>query len=268
MDTPMPAFFKFDNTLGALLAGGLVAAALWGVTCVQTYIFFMSETTDRTWHKALVAFLVILDTFDTVLTCHILYFYLVSNYLAPQALEFPVCSAVLDVAVTAFSNFIVRGAYARRVYGLSKGNILGTLWILLLSLFDLCEEQDTSFTALTSYPPAITVKAFGMETFMQVESLSTLMYLNFAASTSSDFSVAFALCYLLHRFRTGFERFVNALNLEDNINLNTGLIAAFDSTASMLSYVFMPHNFIFLAFYLLLGKLGLVRIDFSSYECV
>ncbi|KAJ7434533.1 hypothetical protein B0H11DRAFT_2296276 [Mycena galericulata] len=143
----------------------------------------MSETTDRTWHKALVAFLVILDTFDTVLTCHILYFYLVSNYLAPQALEFPVWSAVLHVAVTAFSNFIVRGAYARRVYGLSKGNILGTLWILLLSLFNLCEEQDTSFTALTSYPPAITVKAFGMETFMQVESLSTLMYLNFAANS-------------------------------------------------------------------------------------
>jgi len=52
-----PVLPHFDNTLGALLIGGLVATALWGVTCVQTFAFFMGETKDRAWHKALVAFL-------------------------------------------------------------------------------------------------------------------------------------------------------------------------------------------------------------------
>jgi hypothetical protein len=36
------------------------------------------------------------------------------------------------------------------------------------------------------------------------------MYLNFAAGTSSDLSVALALCYLLRGSRTGFQRFVDA----------------------------------------------------------
>ncbi|KAJ7143735.1 hypothetical protein C8R44DRAFT_139457 [Mycena epipterygia] len=236
---------QFANTLGALLVAGLVATALWGVTCVQTFTYFMGDTEDRPLHKALVAFLLVLDTFDTVLNGHILYFYLVTNYLAPQALVFPVWSVIIHVAATSVSNFIVRSTFARRVYRLSNGNILGTLWIVLLSLLDL------------SCGLTITVKAFSLSTFLDLESLSSLMYLNFAAGTSSDLSVAFALCYLLRQSRTGFQRTDSLIRMLMMYTINTGLIVALDATAGMFAYVFMPHNFIFLGFYLLLSKLYL-----------
>ncbi|KAJ7080612.1 hypothetical protein B0H15DRAFT_856553 [Mycena belliarum] len=241
----VPVIPHFDNTLGALLVGGMVATALWGVTCVQTYTFFMSCTTDRAWSKALIALLWVLDTFDTFLNCHILYFYLVTNYLAPQAIFFPVWSVIIHVAATSISNFIVRCAFARRVYRLSNGNIPGTLVIISLSLLDL------------SCGLAITGKAFGMQTYMQLDSLSSLMYLNFAAGTSSDLSVALALCYLLRGSRTGFQRTDSLIRVLMLYTVNTGLIVALDASAGMLTYIFMPHNFIFLGFYLLLSKLYL-----------
>ncbi|KAJ7723669.1 hypothetical protein B0H16DRAFT_1737112 [Mycena metata] len=236
---------KFDNTLGALLVGGLAATALWGVTCVQTYTFFMGGSTDRASQKTLVALLWVLDTFDTVLNCHILYFYLVTNYLNPEAIIFPVWSIIVHVAATALSNFIVRSAFARRVYRLSNGNIPGTVWLVVLSTLDL------------TCGIIITAKAFTMKTFFQLISLSSLMYLNFAAGTAADLSVALALCYLLRGSRTGFERTDSLIRMLMKYAVNTGLIVAFDAAAGMLSFVFMPTNFIFLGFYLLLSKLYL-----------
>ncbi|KAJ6494053.1 hypothetical protein C8R47DRAFT_1118208 [Mycena vitilis] len=242
--TPIP---KFDNTLGALLIGGLAATALWGITCVQTFTFFMSGNKDRAFQKALVVFLFVLDTFDTVLNGHILYFYLVTNYVAPQAVAIPVWSLLVHVAATSVSNFIVRSAFTRRVYRLSNGNIPGTLWIASLSILDLCCGL------------IITAKAFSLTSFFGLTngSVSRLMYLNFAAGTSSDLSVALALCYLLRGSRTGFQRTDSLITVLMMYAVNTGLIVALDATAGMLTFVFMPNNFIFVAFYLLLSKLYL-----------
>ncbi|KAJ7062123.1 hypothetical protein C8F01DRAFT_124886 [Mycena amicta] len=243
--TSLPVIPAVDNTLGALLAGGLAATALWGVTCVQTFSFFMSESSERPWLKTLVAFLWVLDTFDTILNGHILYFYLISNYFSPQAILVPVWSVIIHVAATSISNFIVRGVFTRRVYRLSNGNIPGTLLIAILSTLDLVCGI------------IITVKAFGITSYLQLANLSSLMYLNFAAGTSSDLSVALALCYLLHKSRTGFKGTDSLIRVLMTYAINTGLLVALDASAGLLTYVFMPHNFIFLGCYLLLSKLYL-----------
>jgi hypothetical protein len=38
-----PAAFHFDNTLGALLIGGLLAAVLYGITCTQTFVYLQHQ---------------------------------------------------------------------------------------------------------------------------------------------------------------------------------------------------------------------------------
>ncbi|KAK7052511.1 hypothetical protein R3P38DRAFT_2860734 [Favolaschia claudopus] len=250
MDSPLPPGVplpKFDNTLGALLIGGLVATALYGITVLQTFAFFMNGTTDRTAHKALVAFLFVLDTFDTFLNGHILYFYLVSNYLAPQALAVPLWSVILHVAATSLSNFIVRSAFTRRIYQLSHGNIPGTLWIAALSVLDL------------GCGILITAKAFKLKSFLDITNgmILSFMYLDFAAGTSADLSVALALCYLLARSRTGFQRTDSLIRVLMMYTVNTGMLVALDATAGLVTFILMKKNFIFLAFYLLLSKLYL-----------
>ncbi|KAF9034034.1 hypothetical protein BJ165DRAFT_1534236 [Panaeolus papilionaceus] len=48
---------QFGNTLGALLLGGTLATALWGVTCIQIYNYYMDVNKDPPWLKFLVAML-------------------------------------------------------------------------------------------------------------------------------------------------------------------------------------------------------------------
>ncbi|KAJ2919409.1 hypothetical protein MD484_g1043, partial [Candolleomyces efflorescens] len=86
----LPMDMKFDSTLGSLLLGGMGAMALWGVTCVQTYTYFTRPRKDRIFVRAMVAFLLALDTFDSALNIHILYHYMVNNYLNSYALMIPI----------------------------------------------------------------------------------------------------------------------------------------------------------------------------------
>ncbi|KAJ6629354.1 hypothetical protein B0H10DRAFT_1986780, partial [Mycena sp. CBHHK59/15] len=246
----------FDSTLGALLVGGLAATALWGVTCVQTFTFFMRETKDHPVHKALVNFMALgLDTFDTVLNCHILYFYLVRNYLDPTALIIPVWwdifpfeLSLLAVSIDVRSRSVLPSVLVRSWTAVSNGNIPVTGLILALSTLDF---------AACAFDLDLSLCRFGIESFLDLDRLSVLMYLNFAAGTSSDLSVALALCHLLRRSRTGFRRTDSLIRVLMMYTVNTGLIVAIDATAGMLAYAFMPHNFIFLGFYLLLSKLYL-----------
>ncbi|KAJ7595346.1 hypothetical protein C8J56DRAFT_1159863 [Mycena floridula] len=236
---------KFDNSLGALLIGGLVAMALWGITCVQTYTFFSLNSRDRPRFKLLILFLWTLDTFDSCLNGHLLYYYMVKNYLNPGALLSPVWSIIIHVAITSISNFIIRSMFAHRVYRLSHSNIPGTLWIFALSATDLVCGI------------VISAKAFKITSFAELDTLSSLMYLNFAAGTAADISVALALCYLLHESRTGFKKTDSIIGVLMLYTVNTGLIVAIDAALGMFTYVAMPHNLIFLGFYLLLSKLYL-----------
>ncbi|KAF8233854.1 hypothetical protein L208DRAFT_1422837 [Tricholoma matsutake] len=218
-----PILPAFDNTLGALLLGGMIAMALWGITCVQTYTFFTQSHRDTGLQKLTVAFLCALDTFDSALNVHILYFYMVTNYLNPMALLKPVWCSV--------SNFFIRTLFAQRVYKLSQGNILVTAWIV------------------SSH--------FGLTSYLELDKLADLMYLIFAAGTLSDLSVAVALCVLLFKARTGFRKTDTLIKILVTYTVNTGLIVAVDASLGMIMYIVMPHNFVFLTFYLLLSKLYL-----------
>jgi hypothetical protein len=234
---------RFDNTLGSLLVGGLVAMALWGVTCVQTYNYFTRDNKDRLYAKIVVGLLWLLDTFDSALNGHILYYYMVSNYLDPLAIFRPVWSVIIHVAVTAISNFIIRTLFSLRVYRLSKGNLILTAWIMIISLSDLV-------VGIT-----ITVKAFKIETFPELQKIAGLMYLTFGVGTGSDLSLAFALSWLLYRSKTGFRNTDSLIKGLLLYTVNTGMIVAIDAALGLILYIVMPDNFIFLGFYLLLSKL-------------
>ncbi|KAF9034075.1 hypothetical protein BJ165DRAFT_745920 [Panaeolus papilionaceus] len=133
---------KVDGTLGALLLGGVVGTALWGVACVQAYIFYMDSTTrDRKWLKFMVAFIWLIDTLDSALIVHILYYYMVSNFSNAFAVLKPVCflrrSVMAAIAMAAVTNFVVRGMFLTRVYRMSNKNKWLTGIIGVLSTADL-----------------------------------------------------------------------------------------------------------------------------------
>jgi hypothetical protein len=246
MSTTIPAteLPKFDNTLGALLIGGLLAMSLWGITSAQTATYFSNQNSENPLiTKLVVSALWILDTVDTALTCHILYYYLVSNFLNPLAMTSPVWSILVHVLLTSITDFFVRSLFARRIFRLSHENYILTAGIVLISIMDL------------TCGIIITIKGFQITSFADLNALTKLFYLNFATGFTGDLYVAFVLSYYLYTSRTGYARTDTLIKTLIVYSINTGAITALNAFMGMLFYIIMPTNFIFIAFYLMLSKL-------------
>ncbi|PPR02777.1 hypothetical protein CVT24_002251 [Panaeolus cyanescens] len=127
LDTPIrpPPLPKFDNTLGALLLGGLFATA-------------------------------IIDTFDSALIMHTLYFYTVINFANPLSLLKPVCyrdQKLMIVRITAISakafgisSFTELDHFAGLIYASFASGTCCDLFLALALLFLLYKSR-TGFTS-------------------------------------------------------------------------------------------------------------------------
>ncbi|KAI6158499.1 hypothetical protein EDD17DRAFT_1621543 [Pisolithus thermaeus] len=74
---------------GCALIAGLISAMLYGITILQTYLYYMTYCSeDASIVKSLVAATCILDTLHVSFTCHMLYYYLITNYGVPTSLEY------------------------------------------------------------------------------------------------------------------------------------------------------------------------------------
>lgn len=243
LPTPAELGIQVNNMLGALLVGGLLAATLWGVTTMQTFAYFDRYGKDRLSLKVFVAFLWVLDTLDSILTSHILYWYFVVNYLNPLSLSEPVWSIIVHVLITSITDVMIRGMFSRRVWQLSNRNYILTGIALAISLLDL-------ICGIT-----ITVKAFQLGSFSELKTISTWFYLNFAAGFSGDLFVAVVLCYYLWQSRTGFQSTNSLVKTLMTYIITTGLLTSVDAALGMIFYIVMPNNFIFIAFYMNLAKM-------------
>ncbi|TFY77868.1 hypothetical protein EWM64_g6145 [Hericium alpestre] len=77
----MPALIPVDNSLGALEIGGIVATAIWGITCMQVYMYYTEHCgRDGVMLKGYVALLMVIDTFHAGLIAAFLYHYTVTNF--------------------------------------------------------------------------------------------------------------------------------------------------------------------------------------------
>ncbi|THG95905.1 hypothetical protein EW145_g7880, partial [Phellinidium pouzarii] len=233
---------SYDNTLGAVLIGGFVSVFLYGVTCLQALIYYQRYPGDRGSVKYSALLVWLIDSFDAALTCHIGYFYLVSNFTNPAAIFAPVWSLKLHVLVTSVSDFLVRSFFARRIYTLSHGKKLITGIILSLSFVDLVVGI------------IITAKAFNISTFAGLTSVAVLFYLDFASNIGADTCVAVVLCYYLWIHRTGSKRTDPLVFKLMAYTVNTGMWAVIFATGGLICYAALPATLVFIAFYLNLSK--------------
>ncbi|PPR01628.1 hypothetical protein CVT24_005843 [Panaeolus cyanescens] len=250
MDTSAPGLLlpvKYDNTLGALLLGSLGAAVIWAVTCTQTYEYYMHDAKrDGLRIKLLVAMLWILDTFDTAINFHMLYFYLVVSFAKPLDLLKPIwcadnnantCDTQTEIWIFDAFRVLWQECY------LSNKNVWLTGAVWLISIVDL------------GISIAITVEAFGINTFIELDRYSSLIYATFGVGTGGDFLITVILCTLLYQRRTGFQRTDNLIRTLTLYTISTGMVVVIDSILCVSTYAAMPGNFIYLGFYLSYSKL-------------
>ncbi|TFK33402.1 hypothetical protein BDQ12DRAFT_670313 [Crucibulum laeve] len=88
------AKLTFDDALGAIFLGGIAASIIYGINCIQTFIFFKGNQADRTYLKIIIPY---------------------SN--AKNMAHFR--SFATQVMLGAFSDTLVRSVYVLRIWRLT-----------------------------------------------------------------------------------------------------------------------------------------------------
>ncbi|TFK72662.1 hypothetical protein BDN72DRAFT_894641 [Pluteus cervinus] len=235
---------NLDTTFGALLVSALLSTTLWGVTCIQTYIYFSQKSRDRPIYKAIVALLFALDILDSALVAHFSYYYMVTHSANPLISLVPNWSCNVRSSVSFLSEFIIRMMFTIRVYKFSKKNLILIIWIISFSLIPM------GITIFSTTDGFIT-HFFGK---LWTSSAGSMIFIG---STVADLSIAISLCYLLHRSRTGFRRTDSLIRVLMMYTVNTGAIVALSGSIHIAIFVAIRPNLLHFIPYLILGKLHL-----------
>ncbi|KAI6149543.1 hypothetical protein BKA82DRAFT_4130421, partial [Pisolithus tinctorius] len=105
---------------GSILIGALMSALLYGVTNLQTYVYYMHYSEDASTTKVLVAAVWVLDTLHVVFVCHMVYYYLITSYGVPTNLEHLTWSFSASVLVHSFVISIVQLFFVRKIHYLCR----------------------------------------------------------------------------------------------------------------------------------------------------
>ncbi|RDX54121.1 hypothetical protein OH76DRAFT_1479169 [Lentinus brumalis] len=110
-----------DNTMGAWLVGTFISLLLQGVGYHQTYRYFRLYPDDPRWLKLWVILVTLVETLNTVLSMHVCYYNLVTNYFNPTILlAGPVWSLKFLPVPGSIAAVITQLFFARRVYKIDR----------------------------------------------------------------------------------------------------------------------------------------------------
>ncbi|KAI0769287.1 hypothetical protein BD413DRAFT_613841 [Trametes elegans] len=264
---------NLNPTYGALFVGVLLSAVLFGVTMLQTFVYFQQYPADKAWRKLAVCWLWFLDALHLALSAHFVYHYLVNNYGNPDALSQIVWSFKLRIVVDAFVVCSVHTLYTSRLWTLlaidnhvapfgkearrwSRQKMTvrasATRWIM-------CRIAPwvVSGCVVIGYGIAIVMcyETFSLTTFGDFGHAPWATYVPLGSSTFIDALIAGALCYFLTRCRMQSAAMNGPIKTLIVYTLNTGIITSFCTLIAVITMVAFPTTFIPIAIEFLVIKL-------------
>ncbi|KAJ7696076.1 hypothetical protein B0H17DRAFT_417550 [Mycena rosella] len=248
---------SLQSTFGSAFIGLVVSAILYGVTILQTYLYYRNYPEDSKILKWMVAILWIFDTVHLALCTVAVYWVLVLNFNNPAVLETTTWSMNVQTDFNGLIGLIVECFYCRRVwigwivctlfYGTDVGfiqvsrNIYLTLVILVLSLIHF------------ALGIVFTVGSFETSR-SQFSSLIWVTSAGLGSSAAADMLIGISLCYYLSKNRTGFSRTDNLISTLMKYSLTTGFLTGIVACLVVITFATMPNNFVYLAFVFLQSK--------------
>jgi len=230
------------NTFGASFVGLVVSAVLYGVSLLQTYIYFNRFPRDSWRLKLLVVAVWFLDTLHLFLCATEIYWYLVLNFFNPPALGTTHWSLDLQGDCEGFIGLAVQMFFAQRVWKVSKNWYL-TGFIVVLGLLHF---------ALGIF---FSVEAFLLKDFSKFPQLTWATITGLGGAAVADLAIAGTLVYYLNKSRTGFKRTDSIINTLMIYSINTGLVTSICALLNVIFAIITPTEQIYTAFFWCLAKL-------------
>ncbi|KAL5519810.1 hypothetical protein ACEPAG_1470 [Sanghuangporus baumii] len=234
--------YFINTTFGAALMGLIVGSVLYGVTCMQTYLYYRAYSKDPIGLKLLVFVLWILDSTHMILSTVTIYWYLVLNFGNFENLDVGYWAMDIQTDFNGLIGLMVELFFAWRVWKVSNSIWLITIITVLAFLH----------FSLGIY---FTVEGFRLGRFSEYSKLTWVTCVGLGSAAACDMTIAISLVFYLLRSRTGFKQSDSIISTLVMYAINTGLFTGVCAAASTICFAFMPTNFVWLAFFWCLGKL-------------
>jgi len=231
---------SLQSTFGSAFVGLVASAVLYGVTILQTYLYYRNYPEDSKIMKWMVAVLWALDTVHLVLCTISVYSVLVLNFDKPAVLSTTTWSMNVQTDFNGLIGIIVECFYARRVWIVSR-NIYLTVIILILSVIHF------------ALGIVFTIGSFET-TRAEFSNLIWITSVGLGSAAAADMLIGVSLCYYLSKNRTGFSRTDNLISTLMKYSLTTGFLTGIMACLVVITFATMPNNFVYVAFFWISGK--------------
>ncbi|PBK63008.1 hypothetical protein ARMSODRAFT_1024306 [Armillaria solidipes] len=262
-----PAIPSLGNTFGALFVGATIAAILFGITNLQTLIYYKRYPNDWSLYRYSVALLWILDTVHLVLSTHALYYYLIDMYgnLLGALIGNVIWSMRLQLVLKVWIVVFVQGLYAIRLWKLGRHFHKILPWFVFLAVAaSVGNSIVLASLIIPNYAPLFPSGAgiFGSydvyrpPNLVSISAINMSIYTFYSIIITADIIIAVMMCYYLHKSRTAmhFSSTADLLLVLMQLVLVSGIATSACSLFSIVTYIAWPDTLIFIAIDFILPK--------------
>ncbi|KAF8131444.1 hypothetical protein EV363DRAFT_1165129 [Boletus edulis] len=219
MDSVSSLVPLYSAVYGPLYFSSLMSTGLYGVTCMQTFFYYVHYPKDPLRMKNFVAVLWALDTIHEGLTVAGVYKYIFAGLVDPLA--------ILDANPELAVSFTLTAFFVHRIYNVSGKNIVvPLLWMLIIT--------SLVYVARAFYMVDGKLNVVGA-LVLDDRFFSTIVTSCLSLSAAVDVLIAIAMTYLLLRMRnaTGFANTAHILQRLIVFAVNTGTWTALFAVLSV-----------------------------------
>ncbi|KAJ7786682.1 hypothetical protein B0H14DRAFT_3893633, partial [Mycena olivaceomarginata] len=222
-------------TMGASLIGTIISIFLYGVTSLQTFLYFQMYSQKDTWSlKGLVFLLWLFETAHSALACSFIFRLLILNFGDFAALEVAAVSDEMVQLMLAFIIFIVHCFYVHRLWMFTR-NIFLTAIVVVLIFCHFAFE-------LVSLAVVIIFPDFSDFHHKTIPYFTAAMVL----AVVSDSIIAITMTLYLKQKQNTIRRTNTLLNRLVGYIISSGVLTSLADILVLATFLAMPDNLVYI----------------------
>ncbi|KAJ7599260.1 hypothetical protein C8J56DRAFT_1040155 [Mycena floridula] len=259
--SPMNADYELTEVwtdqvkLGMTLLGLVFSSILYGITICQTYAYYQRFPLDPFSVKFMVVALTILDTVSASLITH-------CSCWINQGVRMELECAPKNISLVLPLTIGVKAelALSMVISGLVELFLVYRVWLLsdrnrMLAMF-LASPTVLSLAIVHFISGEYTAAAFfRLHMFSRFGVVTSASIIRLVSAAVCDTAIAVAMCFFLHRKRTGYKKTDKVIDHLIIFSINTGLLTSVASIACLITYLLVPQTWVYLGLCFLISKL-------------
>ncbi|KAH7917972.1 hypothetical protein BV22DRAFT_1042060 [Leucogyrophana mollusca] len=241
MSSITPIEIPLGPMCGALYLASLLSVGLWGITCMQTFMYYVHYQEDKMVFKFFVAYLWVFDTTHQSLIIGGVYKILVVWFDNPLFLTNVVQELIWGYLISTFVALPTQGFFVYRIWRFTNKSFIPPLLWFPSAIYQLV----SCLIYVSKGTQSTTTAALGVGLF------KTLVISCCVVAVATDTSIAIGLTYLLLKrdIGSGFKRSARMLQRLAIFSINSGSWTAIFALLMIILYTVFPSNLIYVVGY-------------------